>query len=798
MSRDVYLFGALPILVCLGVATYELGENIYRPDGDMSRPEGLAGTATTMSAAMMGIHNFVFPATIVFAILYAFAIVKSSKSCIHRITRPVLMGVLVALDFVVMVTSSLTSLFQKCNILGCTFANPSLGGLTFGGNDEYADDYNMPQSYRNSNALIYFFTALVALPPLTYQAYVIARVEYAGAASASSPLNQSLLSKGGDVELVASAASSSAAVSLHLHKQQLVRRWLAVLAVLFFLLPTQMVLTSRLGNNFQWAFPYEVATWAAREIVPESNIGYVFQYRVSADIVLKLFPDVVLFYGYIYVNCFFAIATNLNNTLRNSMYKRHAALHWLTLGEAVFWVGFVLFLATTFSYWYLVHGWEGNPISAVTTAERFSRTAAQVALAMMGLMVLPVARNSMWQCVFGISWEAMLRFHRVVARAFLICSLTHMFSFWVAFSEKGVFPQAVFGAQPNGFVADNETISVMSVLFLFFVLPIMGVLTLEPIRRKYFELFYFSHFISMVLFCSTLWHAASAWYFLLPGLALWAADHALRFTKSCETVTNVTMRRAAIGVTEIRFNSKSISQRFEAGQYIFLHIPELSYLEFHPFTLSSSPLDDTATCHVKSVGAEGQFSTKLYGLAASGGLSTLGDTAPVLTVDGPYGHPTDLQAYSSVLLVAGGIGITPAHSLLRTAVLLSQRSAEGGLGCLRRLRLVWVAKEPDMFGMFTDTFDRIRSNFSCDDVDEKSFSKMHISFVLYCTGTSDVESSGRLPFRTGRCDVSKEVEALAGVDGAMVFACGPAGLVESCDVACRSRAVTFRSEVFLI
>lgn len=74
----------------------------------------------------------------------------------------------------------------------------------------------------------------------------------------------------------------------------------------------------------------------------------------------------------------------------------------------------------------------------------------------------------------------------------------------------------------------------MSVLFLFFVLPIMGVLSLGPVRRKYFELFYWSHFLSMVLFAATLWHAASAWYFLLPGLALWAADHALRFTKACE------------------------------------------------------------------------------------------------------------------------------------------------------------------------------------------------------------------------------------------------------------------------
>jgi hypothetical protein len=137
ISRDAQLFLALPVLVCLGLATYSLGENIYRPDGDASRPVGLAGTATTLSAAMLGIHNFVFPATIAFALMYAYAIVKSAGECRHRITRLFLLAVLVALDIVVMVTCSLTTLFQKCNIIGCTYATPSLGGLTFGGNDEW-------------------------------------------------------------------------------------------------------------------------------------------------------------------------------------------------------------------------------------------------------------------------------------------------------------------------------------------------------------------------------------------------------------------------------------------------------------------------------------------------------------------------------------------------------------------------------------------------------------------------------------------------------------------------------------
>ena len=76
---------------------------------------------------------------------------------------------------------------------------------------------------------------------------------------------------------------------------------------------------------------------------------------------------------------------------------------------------------------------------------------------------------------------------------------------------------------------------------LFFIFPIFGILTAEWVRRSHFELFYFTHFASMVLFLATLWHAASAWYFILPGLALWAFDHGIRFTKGCVQVDLLSM-----------------------------------------------------------------------------------------------------------------------------------------------------------------------------------------------------------------------------------------------------------------
>ena len=47
-------------------------------------------------------------------------------------------------------------------------------------------------------------------------------------------------------------------------------------------------------------------------------------------------------------------------------------------------------------------------------------------------------------------------------------------------------------------------------------------------RRANFELFYYAHHAYLALFGAVLWHAASAWYFVGVGLALWIVDRCLR------------------------------------------------------------------------------------------------------------------------------------------------------------------------------------------------------------------------------------------------------------------------------
>src|SRR3546814_7475385 len=132
----------------------------------------------------------------------------------------------------------------------------------------------------------------------------------------------------------------------------------------------------------------------------------------------------------------------------------------------------------------------------------------------------------------------------------------HMLCWWKVYDDNNTFPRDVFGV-PTEFHSDNFTIPLAMFTSLGMFVA-MGVFALEPIRRRYFELFYWSHFIFLALFIAVLWHASSAWYFILPGLVLWAFDQCMRLCKSSAHVKIQSMRIVAGGILELSYHIESI------------------------------------------------------------------------------------------------------------------------------------------------------------------------------------------------------------------------------------------------
>lgn len=115
---------------------------------------------------------------------------------------------------------------------------------------------------------------------------------------------------------------------------------------------------------------------------------------------------------------------------------------------------------------------------------------------------------------------------------------------------------------------------------------------------------------------------------------------------------------------------------FEAGQYVHLRLSGLDEGRTHEFSISSAPEEEdiSFTTHV----SESPYKQRLASLA-------VGEKVELFKIKGDLILPRD---GTPLVCIAGGIGITPFHSLMRHA-----RMSEN----LTRITLIHVGHSPYLF-----------------------------------------------------------------------------------------------------
>ena len=114
-----------------------------------------------------------------------------------------------------------------------------------------------------------------------------------------------------------------------------------------------------------------------------------------------------------------------------------------TTSEWLFLVLLTTLLVAEFAYWFLafpfpcaslacVTKYGGSSSGVVPMAERLARALGQVGACVMGLLVLPVARNSLLAPALGMSWDKALAAHNFLGFLFLALGLGHQAAWWLA------------------------------------------------------------------------------------------------------------------------------------------------------------------------------------------------------------------------------------------------------------------------------------------------------------------------------------------------------------------------------
>uniref|UniRef100_A0A1D1XQY5 Ferric reduction oxidase 7, chloroplastic n=1 Tax=Anthurium amnicola TaxID=1678845 RepID=A0A1D1XQY5_9ARAE len=439
----------------------------------------------------------------------------------------------------------------------------------------------------------------------------------------------------------------------------------------------------------------------------------------------------------------------------------------MTVGEILLFVIFIVINLT-----FLLSSFPAD----VSGAETFSKRCAYLALSNAAFVFPLATRNSVFLKLIGVPFERLIRFHRWVGRIIYYLITFHAsFQIQQSYGISESVSQALFGTPTNqwGFLA------YVSLLIIMFT-------SHSVVRRYAFEVFYWSHFSFIFFLIFGNLHQPQFIKFTAIGMSLYIIDRIARFIFGFGNINVIGIEAIQAGVTKIIFEFKDY---YEAGQYMFINLsnlnPPVSLIAWHPISFSSSPsvMDDGAhyaSIHMK---VQGGFSRQLFARSQEGAQYS---QAPLkMRIDGPYGRTSlDFMQYRSVVLVSGGIGVTPMMSILRDLV---DRQVANMPIVTQAIYFLWVIPDIDAYQWFGSELRELISRAGTLPPN-----KHLLDIKVFLTRSTTTPSS---IFFQGRPDFSifmQDIKRYHGSGDVAVGVCGPAimlkqvrnAAVESSDNTC--------------
>ncbi|KAE8007847.1 hypothetical protein FH972_004410 [Carpinus fangiana] len=335
-----------------------------------------------------------------------------------------------------------------------------------------------------------------------------------------------------------------------------------------------------------------------------------------------------------------------------------------------------------------------------------------ISLSCLAFLFLPITRGSILLRLIDIPFEHATRYHIWLGNLIMFLLTLHGLCYMIVWAIRGIVPSEIIEWKSDGGANFAGVICYVFGLLIW-------VTTLPPVRKRYFELFFYTHqlYILFVIFLAL--HIGDTNFSKAAGgIFLFMLDRFLRFCQSRKTVNVISTTSFPCGTVKLVL-SKPGNLPYNALSFIFLRVRELSWLQWHPFSVSSSPLDgkNHLSVLIKTVG---DWTTKL-----SGQVSDIADESqlelPVqphsqimASVEGPYGHESPYHLmYEKLILVAGGSGISPFLAILSDIIHLSKEKKPG---LPKHVLLVWAVKGSNELSIFSAIGMESICPFSTDEL----------------------------------------------------------------------------------
>ncbi|XP_024528507.1 probable ferric reduction oxidase 1 [Selaginella moellendorffii] len=309
-------------------------------------------------------------------------------------------------------------------------------------------------------------------------------------------------------------------------------------------------------------------------------------------------------------------------------------------------------------------------------------------------LFFPVARTSSILHLVNIPFEHSVKYHIWVANITLVLWTGHSVAYlilWILLVKISIPLTSSHGFWFLLFKFINQggrfDLAGIGASVAFATSLIMWITAIKPVRNRKFEMFFYTHQLYIVFIFSFAVHAGDRGLeTIAAGMVLFFVDRLLRYLQSRRHVDMVSAKLISSDMMELAF-AKDPSLRYPASSIMFLNIPAVSKLQWHPFTVTTnSNVDDYKISVV--IKSKGSWTKKLRNY-----VTNPKNYHVDAIIEGPYGHSLDyLIDYSILVFVAGGSGITPFIPILKEVFFQIQT---GQRPLPEKIELIWTLRNSD-------------------------------------------------------------------------------------------------------
>ncbi|KAL9120740.1 MAG: hypothetical protein Q9187_002702, partial [Circinaria calcarea] len=382
---------------------------------------------------------------------------------------------------------------------------------------------------------------------------------------------------------------------------------------------------------------------------------------------------------------------NEKNYLKSLSRWRRARSYFAVHGPEIMFLALVVSMHLAFSIWQMVKyltqmevryafGW--GVVLAKTCAGALYPAFFFLILSMSRYFSTYLRRN--YYISRFINWDLSQSFHIKMSIVALTLATLHAIGHLTGTFLYGSRPAqqddvaALLGphAVPRPYKDYVSSLPGWSGLTAYILFLILALLSIPQVRRWSYEAFQLGHLLMFPIIGLLMAHGTAA-LLQWPMFGYWLAFPTLfilieRIVRIAVGFHRISAELEILDGETVRITAtmpKERVWRYEAGQYVFLQVPEISYFQWHPFTISVC-IGREMQLHIKT---DGNWTGRLGKLAGDTGVRHI-----KVGINGPFGAPAQrFYSFNQSIVVGAGIGVTPFSGILADLQERDNRRHEG-------------------------------------------------------------------------------------------------------------------------